>query len=677
MSRLSRIAIRRSLTAIAVCLWMAGGLAMAALNSQEQALADRVINASSQGRAFVTIDATLSAVARAKAADMANREYFAHTDPDGNGANTLVRRAGYPLPSHYSTAASGNNIESLAAGYSSVASVWSGWMESADHKRHILGETDFFAEQTSLGVGYYEKSGAPFRYYWVILTAPPSGPKLSIAAPAANATVTSASVNVSGSTGGGPAADRVEVRVENANGNGGYAVASGRTTWSATVSGLAGGNNTLRVRSIGSDGSVLKEATRTVRRVVLEELTVSIDGNGFVSKGYAGATQREVGREYVISAAPYAGWIFSHWSGGESSTSARLTFAMRAGLDLTANFIPNPFLAHAGSYNGLLSAPDAEHATSGFVKVSVASTGAVSGRLLLGGASHAFTAKLNILGDATVTIPRSGRSPLTLTLDLGLDNGSEQLTGTLTDGDFTASFLTDLAGLAGEYAGRYTVSLPPAGSFGTPEGAGWAVVAVSRTGVASLTGKLADGAVISAAATVSRDGVVPIYRVLYAALGSISGSFRFRETSTTDLDGSYDWHKPARPTSARYAGEFSVQSSIVGSRYAAPASGQRVIDLGAFAGNAVVTLRDGDLDSSLTQTVTVSGVNGVKVVAPALRGFSAAIKRANGCFSGGFVDPTSKVARRFEGVFLQKQNAGFGYFLGAELSGRVEFAPVE
>jgi Divergent InlB B-repeat domain/Cysteine-rich secretory protein family/Bacterial Ig domain len=677
MSCLSRFSIRLPLAALAAWLWMAGCLAVAALNSQEQALADRVIGASSQGRAFVTIDATLSAVARAKAADMANREYFAHTDPDGNGANTLVRRAGYSLPSHYSTAASGNNIESLAAGYSSVSSVWTGWMASADHKRHILGETDFFAEQTSLGVGYYEKSGSPYRYYWVILTAPPTGPRLSITTPAANATLTSGNVAVTGTTSGGPAAERVEVRVENGNGSGSYVVASGRTTWSATVGGLVGGQNTLRVRSIGADGSVLKEATRVVRRLVMEELTVAIDGNGYVSKGYAGVTPREVGREYVLSAAPFDGWLFSHWSGGESSTSAKLTFTMRAGLELTANFIPNPFLAHAGSYNGLLFADDVEHATSGFVKVSVATSGVVTGKLLLGGVSHAFTTRLNLDGDATITIPRTGHSSLTLRLDLDVDGDSDQISGTLSDGEFTASFVTDLAGSASEYAGRYTVSLPPSGEFATPGGAGWAVVSVSRSGVASLSGRLADGATISAAATVSRDGEVPIYRVLYSALGSVSGTFRFRATASTDLDGSFYWHKPQQSSAARYAGAFSVESPIVGSRYSAPASGQRVITLDAAVGNAVVTLRDGGLAASIAQAVTVTGVNLVKPVAPVAREFSAAIKTASGAFSGVFTDPETNVVRRFEGVFLQKQNAGSGYFLGAESSGRASFVPAE
>jgi hypothetical protein len=313
------------------------------------------------------------------------------------------------------------------------------------------------------------------------------------------------------------------------------------------------------------------------------------------------------------------------------------------------------------------------------VKVTVASTGAVSGRLLLGGASYAFTGQLNANGDATITIPRTGRAPLTVTLNLDTNTITDRIAGTLTDGTISATFDADRAWQAGSapsaFAGRYTLALPASGSFATPEGAGWAVLVVSTKGIGTLAGKLADGAAIAASATVSGDGEMPIFRALYSSLGSISGSLQFRVTSDSDLDGSFYWHKPERPTATRYRAAFSAENLLVGCRYAAPASGQRVISMSADAGNAVVSLAGGDLASGLTQSVTVTSANGVKAIAPVARGFTAAIKSANGCFSGTFTDPAANVARRFEGIFLQKQNAGFGFFLGAELSGMVEFEP--
>ena len=83
--------------------------ALAQLNSQEQQIATFLANDPAQGRSSVAVDPILSSVARARARDLAVRDYFSHTDPDGHGANYLVRQAGYPLPSHYNSSPSGNS----------------------------------------------------------------------------------------------------------------------------------------------------------------------------------------------------------------------------------------------------------------------------------------------------------------------------------------------------------------------------------------------------------------------------------------------------------------------------------------------------------------------------------------------------------------------------------------
>jgi hypothetical protein len=44
-------------------------------------------------------------------------------------------------------------------------------MGSPPHRRHLLGETDFFADQVEYGVGYV--SGGDYRHYWVVITAQP------------------------------------------------------------------------------------------------------------------------------------------------------------------------------------------------------------------------------------------------------------------------------------------------------------------------------------------------------------------------------------------------------------------------------------------------------------------------------------------------------------------------
>jgi uncharacterized protein YkwD len=138
-------------------------------NTQEQQIADMMRNHPQQKRPSLTCDPILAQVARARAEDMRDRDYFSHTNPDGYGPNYLVRQAGYPLPDFYGDDAAANNIESIAGGYPTAADAFQGWMDSPGHRAHILGEHDFYAAQIDYGIGY--AAGGSYGHYWVVITA--------------------------------------------------------------------------------------------------------------------------------------------------------------------------------------------------------------------------------------------------------------------------------------------------------------------------------------------------------------------------------------------------------------------------------------------------------------------------------------------------------------------------
>lgn len=144
------------------------------LNAQEAALADLLENDPGQTRGTMQLDPILSQVARERAADMAARNYFAHTNPDGLGPNALVRAAGYTLPSWWGTVATDNFIESLAAGRSLASETWTDLLNSPSHRTHLLATDSFYRNQTSYGIGYAPSPTGAYRHYWVILTAPPN-----------------------------------------------------------------------------------------------------------------------------------------------------------------------------------------------------------------------------------------------------------------------------------------------------------------------------------------------------------------------------------------------------------------------------------------------------------------------------------------------------------------------
>jgi uncharacterized protein YkwD len=73
-------------------------------------------------------DAPTGAVAQAHAEDMVRRDFFSHTNPDGQGPFDRLRAAGVT----YTAAA-----ENIAFGYRTAAAVLGGWLNSAGHRRNL------------------------------------------------------------------------------------------------------------------------------------------------------------------------------------------------------------------------------------------------------------------------------------------------------------------------------------------------------------------------------------------------------------------------------------------------------------------------------------------------------------------------------------------------------------
>lgn len=663
---------------LALCVLVLGfgQSAQAQLNSQEQQLFNLLKNASGQGRPTVEVDPILSKVARARAVDMAKRRYYSHTNPDGKGPNYLVRQAGYPLPDIYSTSASANNIESVSAGYSSASSTWNTLMGSSSHKRHLLAQSSFYAEQTSVGIGYYADSGSEYEFYWVIITAPPAGPSLAISSPAANAGLTVPQATISGTTGGSPVAARVAWQL---NGVGNYVNASGTKTWSANVSGLTPGVNTVRVQSFDASGALLGTVARSFRYVVLKPLTVAVEGSGKVSTGFLGTTQRELGVRYTVTATPATGWLFDHWSGSVQATTPSVSFTMQEGLELTAHFRVNPFYARKGVYNGLVLGGNGAHADSGSFKVTTTTSGSFTGKLLYGGKSYTASGKFDANGQATVTIKRTNLTPLVLNLQLDLEGGTDRITGTVSDGTVVSSLSADQAlptTAQHDAFGRYTVSLPPNpedSGAEYPQGSGYAIMTVNKYGTASLSGALSDGKTFTYSSSVSKFGELPVYLSLLSGAGSLMGEISIAEDGT--VSGTLRWTKPARPVDKFFPEGFVTDLPVEGASYVAPAAGTPALEVSLTDNNSALYLADGNLEGVTLQNATLSAKNSVVIKNPTLPSMSFTITPSTGKVTGSFKHPVTKTTARIYGVIRQDRNAATGFFLGQNESGVAIFAP--
>ncbi len=105
-----------------------------------------------QGLGTLTVSPLLTAVAEAKAADMAEKGYFAHTSPEGLTPWHWFKEKGYAF------AYAGEN---LAIDFSESADIARAWMNSPTHRANIVG-TQFTEIGIAVRQGTYQ--GRPTTY---------------------------------------------------------------------------------------------------------------------------------------------------------------------------------------------------------------------------------------------------------------------------------------------------------------------------------------------------------------------------------------------------------------------------------------------------------------------------------------------------------------------------------
>lgn len=110
----------------------------------------------------------LIAAARHRAGQLATMTDLAHIEPDGvTTINEVARRFGCGLPAHYPIR--GNGIESLVAGTGVALAAFEALARSPKHAPHLFGESDFYLEQTQIGIAMVDALGSRWRWYWSVL----------------------------------------------------------------------------------------------------------------------------------------------------------------------------------------------------------------------------------------------------------------------------------------------------------------------------------------------------------------------------------------------------------------------------------------------------------------------------------------------------------------------------
>lgn len=499
-------------------------------------------------------------------------------------------------------------------------------------------------------------------------------PKVAISSPASGAKLTNSTILVKGTASDNVAVMLVQYRLENANGTNNYQDADGTNTWTANVTDLIPGLNTIRVRAFDTSSNVSAAVTRTVTYIVVSPFTLTTNGSGTVSPKLNN-TLLNVGQKYTLTCKPGSGQVFSNCVDSDDdviATTPTFTFTMTSNLDLTVNFVPNPFIPFTGVYDGLFyDTNGAEHQSSGFYNLTLASSGSFSAKVIIAGKSYSYTGRFAADGSASNNIVRKGMTTVAAALQLDLQAGT--LSGHLGDGTWLAELNADRAMTnAAAEAGHYTVAIPGSGddsnSAALPGGDSYGTVLVSANGALTFAGALADGTKVSQKALLLANGQWPFYVPLYSGNGSIFGWLTFSNQPGSDITGTVSWFKLAQPAAKFYPAGFTNITAAAGSAYhfsvATPVLNP---------GDGLIWFANGNLANSFTNQVTLAPDNKVTNNSP--NALTLTLTTSTGLFKVTVVNPATGKSVTGNGVILQKQNSASGFFLGTNQVGLVFWAP--
>ena len=114
------------------------------------------------------------------------------------------------------------------------------------------------------------------------------------------------------------------------------------TNWTAAVN-LIPGTNTVTAYAVDTTGYVSTTNSVSFQYVATNQLQIRASGLGTVSPNYSNAWL-EIGRNYSITSAPAAGFVFNNWVistnwiGGTTTSTTNLQFMMASNLTLQVNF---------------------------------------------------------------------------------------------------------------------------------------------------------------------------------------------------------------------------------------------------------------------------------------------------------------------------------------------------
>lgn len=354
-----------------------------------------------------------------------------------------------------------------------------------------------------------------------------------------------------------------------------------------------------------------------------------------------------------------------------------------------------------GTFLGFIASSDLSPGGMGSrLEMTVANTGAVTGKVITPALAYAFTTRLVAStepdGPAVMSLDIIPADKQPRTLALTLDPASATAYGTFTSNGMGYQVHV--------WRNVWTAANPPPAVIrglhtfflqgqdaGAPGGNGFGSYTVqAKTGNITVTGKLPDGNAFATVGFLGPQGEILIYQPLYAKKGLFAGMLDLEMEDgpeqgqvTAKFDLPPKWYDPGSPTGAAdnlYPLGFGPASvSVSGGLFPTPVPGALILGAEVATGetNAIFTLTDLALSQNLNlRNITPNGFTHkvTPVGASDLIKFTMPVLNAtNGLLSGEFTltgaTPSQNLRITYQGMLVRVGGVvqGYGCFLQPEL----------
>ncbi len=350
--------------------------------------------------------------------------------------------------------------------------------------------------------------------------------------------------------------------------------------------------------------------------------------------------------------------------------------------------IRNPYYLYRGTYNSAIAGIHQIHSESGYLTLTVDPLGSFSAKVFFAGQAYPFKAEFDAEGRYTANIQRAAPLP-SLRLDMQFHlEGEPGIDCNLTIGaqltTFVAQYNTWSSLNRPPLEGKYTITLPaPDTRSTTPQGSGYGVLVISRSGTATFRGRTGDNRSYSASSILGVDNTVPFYSALYDGTGSIFGDVVFNEVTTGSVlvNASLIWTKQRKPKDKLFPKGFIRTVAAHGSNYIEPTSNTCVLDVGETENfNSNFTVTTGVLQKTRTERALLANRPDVGIYAVTFdntKHLQASLKvsPSDGVFRGTFFNAITQKYYKMSGVFVQGENAAYGLWNSSTKAGFVLLQP--